>query len=339
MWYLFACAAGSGSGSITACTGVTDPVLTVSESELSFGPLEPGERAEAVVEVRNTGDAPLGVSDIGFGEGLPELDLTVGTASCVAMGLGDEPVYEEHDTGGLEPWDPDSAEPPPATDLPVWVLPPGCSLPVTVGYTAGSYARALDALVVRSRPLDPSGEPTFRYDRRHAWRVVWIAGASTASDTGRPDTGGSEDTGDPPPGDGRIVGQVIAADATGIWENETTGLEVRTWGDATYNWFSSEFDDPPLDRQDSREVRFTGPPFEGCVRNAGEYVSVYAVALAENGQDWAWAPIAVWDDTTALECPTLPQACPGPDTCETGSGRLTPLVLLLIVARIGGVRH
>src|SRR4051812_41552717 len=51
--------------------------LVLSETDLDFGTLAPGDSAVRTVELSNPGDGPLGVTSVAIGEGRPDFEVTV----------------------------------------------------------------------------------------------------------------------------------------------------------------------------------------------------------------------------------------------------------------------
>jgi hypothetical protein len=259
---------GITGGEDVPCEESELPLMALSETELDFGDVAPGELVTRTVDIVNDGAYPLGVSSLEIGDVTVDFAVTydLDPATCASA--------------------PDATD----ADNYAFVLDPGCALPLTVTYTATSPGEVWDALVVRSnRHTDPATSG-FQGDLVHGQRVVWLRGATDG-----------EPEGDAP----YIVGNVIWFEQTAVIEGETIRMGVRAYspvGSAiTYDWSTDEGGGAIVDRH-LPEVEYVAPEME----EGGARMNVYAVIYDDDGnQDWAFGRVDVWDEAAPLygECP------------------------------------
>jgi hypothetical protein len=273
-FFLLACGTGDDTG---ACVDPEVPRLTLSESELDFGYVPLGERAERIVTLSNTGTVPLAVTDIAIGDDeLPDFDVAIGAADCLT-------TEEIGDTAG--------------TRGGVWVLGPGCEVPLTVGYTPVTSDAVQNAVKVQSERWGAGGGNMS--DPIHARVMVWLSGQTDPSDAHPPAL--------------YVVGNGLAMERTAIHELESVALEVRTVPTAAQiSWSVSEgggtFAGPLY------TPTYTAGEVPGCSPTEGRNDSIYAVAHNPNGyQDWVFSKVAVWDASATIDvCPEV--TCSEDDT-------------------------
>ncbi|MES2643105.1 MAG: hypothetical protein V4850_26720 [Myxococcota bacterium] len=262
------CDPSTETGITGACEESELAIMALSETELDFGDVAPGEVITRTVDIVNDGAFPLGVSSLEIGDVTVDFAVTydLDTATCARV--------------------PDAAD----ADNYVFVLDPGCAFPVTVTYTATSPGEVWDALLVRSNwHMDPvtSG---FQGDLVHGQRVVWLRGATD---------------GEPESDTSYIIGNVLWMEQTAVLEGETMRMGVRGYtpvgSPIVYEWLADEGGGTFVD-QHLAEVEYTAPAVEGI----GKKMNVYAVTFDENGnQDWVFGSVAVWNEAAPLygECP------------------------------------
>ncbi|MDP2309233.1 MAG: putative metal-binding motif-containing protein [Pseudomonadota bacterium] len=170
------------------------PVMTLGQASMEFGVAEWGGSVERSILLANEGDMVMGVGSVGIGNGLDvsaftvtwdaaliECDDVVAEAGAkeVDVDTGDGP-----DTGAGADDSGDAGEE--ALEGALFVLAPGCQVPLVVTYTPATQGDAYDALIVESvgTPLTNEQEdegqdlPDFSADPVHTRQVVYLHGES-----------------------------------------------------------------------------------------------------------------------------------------------------------------
>ncbi len=162
----------------------------------------------------------------------------------------------------------------------VIVLEPGCELPVHVTYTPATSGGAADALVIESDGADPGG--AFGPDPLHAYRVVWLQGV----------TEGELESAS------YVAGGVISLEQTAMYEGETIGVELRTFGSErpTVTWATDDPGWPAFDDPTAPLVSYLAPD----VAAPGQNENLYVVVADSEGTEWGFGRVAVWDTSVPL---------------------------------------
>jgi hypothetical protein len=275
---LAACDLDEAPADTAECDTVDHATLTLSATELDFGYVASGSSGTRSIEVANEGPDALGVTD-----------LRVSVADTADFSLAVAPSDCADTVDGTLSGDAGTS---------VLRLGPGCVVSVEVAYTPTSPWGAQAAVIVQSAiSVTPARDP-FVVDRLHGTSVVWLAGTTDGE----------------PEGDGAVlVGNVVAASQTAVWEGESVQLEVRVRDGApvTVQWqddLGGTFDDPT-----SFTPVYTAPASRwGC---EVEYATIDATIVDADGeQDHTFTRIGVYDDSVGLYCPDLPprSACEDP---------------------------
>ncbi|MDP2312792.1 MAG: MopE-related protein [Pseudomonadota bacterium] len=172
------------------------PIMTLGQASLEFGEAEWGGTVERTIILGNDGGMPMGVGTILIGdegEGsaytvtwntanieCPEVATDTAAASAKGVDTGSEPV----DTGGTGGDDTGDGGGGVVVEGALFLLDPGCQIPLVVTFTPNAQGDAYDALVVESvgTVLTPAQEdagqylPDFKEDPVHTRQVVYLHG-------------------------------------------------------------------------------------------------------------------------------------------------------------------
>lgn len=170
------------------------PVMTLGQASLEFGLADWGGSVERTILLANEGGMPMGVGTITIGDALDGTPFTIAwntsaiecaddvdaDAETTAKGVdtGDEPADSGSggdDTGGGEP-----------LEGALFLLAPGCQIPLVVTYTPVTQGDAYDALIVESAGTVLTAEqedagqylPDFNEDPVYTRQVVYLHGES-----------------------------------------------------------------------------------------------------------------------------------------------------------------
>jgi MYXO-CTERM domain-containing protein len=121
-----------------------------------------------------------------------------------------------------------------------------------------------------------------------------------------------------------IAGDVIRMEQSACLENEVVTMDIVVADSdddtITYTWST---DDPTVQSFDNPAapiVNFTCPEISGDTANSGRNENIYVVVADDDGTDWAFGRIAVWDENTELYEPYTEVIPAAKGSCSTGGG-------------------
>jgi len=201
-------------GMLVGCTSnapeyleIAYPVMSLGQASLDFGKAEWGGSVERTVLLANEGGMPMGVKTIAIGDAAEGSSYTVAYYTANIECPNAEPADDteattakgiDADTGGGTGSDSggssggDSGGSSGGTEEEVdlgdalFLLDPGCQIPLTVTYTPNAQGQAYDALIVESvgteltEAEEKEGQylPDFKEDPVHTRQVVYLHGQS-----------------------------------------------------------------------------------------------------------------------------------------------------------------
>ncbi len=138
-----------------------------------------------------------------------------------------------------------------------------------------------------------------------------------------------------------LVGDVIRMEQSACLEGEVVTMDVLVH-DAdddtiTYTWSTDDPTVPSFDNPAAPIVNFTCPEIAGDTANSGRNENIYVVIGDDDGTDWAFGRIAVWDENTELYEPYTKVIPPDPNAsaCSTAGG--APAGALLALGALFGL--
>jgi uncharacterized protein (TIGR03382 family) len=138
-----------------------------------------------------------------------------------------------------------------------------------------------------------------------------------------------------------LAGNIIRMEQSACLEGEVITMDVLVYDpDADTITFTWSTDDPTVQSFDNPAapvVNFTCPEIAGDSANSGRNENIYVVIADDDGTDWAFGRIAVWDENTELYEPYTKVIPPDPNAsgCSTTGG--TPVGALLAFGAMLGL--